>query len=92
VKAKHIKVLYKINLHDFVNLFQLSQLRRLETMTPSFVSLHVAPNTEGLSTALVGTFEWLLASMRVGMNAETGRPRKCFIACLTDISVLRLRK
>lgn len=49
-------------------------------MTASLVSLHVAPYAEGFSTSFVGTLEWLFTSMRMIVDPETGRSRKCFVA------------
>jgi hypothetical protein len=57
-------------------------------MTPSFVSLHVTPHTEGLAAAVVRALERLLACVAVAVDTKTARPRKCFIASLADVAIL----
>jgi hypothetical protein len=59
-------------------------------MASTFMTLHVAAHAEGLSAALVRTLEGLLAGVRMRMDAQAGRSRKCFIAGLANIAILRL--
>lgn len=61
-------------------------------MTSSFVSFHVTPYAERLAASLVRTFEGLLASVTMAVNAQAARSRKCFAACLADVAILRLGK
>jgi hypothetical protein len=61
-------------------------------VTSSLVSLHVTSHAECLAASLVGAFEGLFAGVTMAVNAQAAGPRKCFIACLADIAILRLRE
>lgn len=61
-------------------------------VTPSLVSLHVAPDAECFSTAGVRTAERLLARVAVRVDLETRRPAEGFVAGGADIAVDGLGK
>lgn len=50
-------------------------------MTTSFVSLHVASDTERLATTGLRTLVGLLARMTVAVDAEAAGSRESFVAC-----------
>lgn len=60
-------------------------------MTATFVSFHVAADTEGLATARVGTFKRLLSCVRVTVYTEAARTAECLAARGADVSILTLR-
>lgn len=43
-------------------------------MTPTFMPFHITPDAKCFPTAIVGTFERLLPSVRMAMNPQTGWP------------------
>jgi len=61
-------------------------------MATSLVALHVAPYAKSLTASVVRAFEGFLAGMTVTVYSQTTGPRKCFVACRTDVAILRLRK
>ena len=68
----------------------LASWTRTTAVAPSFMSFHVAPHTESLSTAGMRAFERFLARMRVAMDLQAGGAGECFIAGLTYVAVLWL--
>jgi hypothetical protein len=60
-------------------------------VTAALMAFHIAPNAECLSTTQLCALEWLLSSMAIVVNLETARPRECFVASLTDITILWMR-
>lgn len=59
-------------------------------MTSSLMALHITPHGEGLATARMRTPEWLLAGVRVAVDAQRGRAREGLVACAADIPVVVL--
>lgn len=64
---------------------------RSSAMTAALMTLHIAAHAERLSAACMCASEWLLASVAMRVNSETGWTRKSFVACTTDIALVVLR-
>jgi hypothetical protein len=58
-------------------------------MASSLMSFHIASDTESFSTAVMLTFEWLLAGMTVAVDSQAAGSREGLVALLTDVSILR---
>jgi predicted secreted Zn-dependent protease len=58
----------------------------------TLMSLHVAPDAEGLAASGVRALERFLSGMRVAVDPERTRTRERLVARLTDVTILRLRE
>lgn len=78
---------------DFV-CFLVAQTRAVavKVVAAPLVTLHVAPDAEGLAAAGVGALEGLLAGVGVAVDPEGAGPREGLVAGLADVPVLRLRE
>lgn len=61
-----------------------------EAVATPLVPLHVAADTESLSTPGVRALEWLLARVRVAMDSKTAGSAESLVAGLADVAVLTL--
>lgn len=61
------------------------------TVTTLLMAFHVASDTEIFSTSFMLASEWLLSRVRIGMDLQRARPRKCLLTSRTYISIGRLR-
>lgn len=61
-------------------------------VAPTFVPLHVAAHTEGLTATRERALEGLLARVRVAVDPQRAGPREGFAARRADIPVLALGK
>lgn len=59
-------------------------------MTTPLVTLHITAHGERLSTAWMCAVEWFLASVRVRVDAQTGRSRESLVASPADVAVVVL--
>lgn len=61
-------------------------------MATPLVALHVASDTEGLSTPSLGALEGLFTSVGVAVNAETAGATECLVAGGANVAILALRE
>lgn len=64
----------------------------VRAVTAPLVSFHVAAHTERLAAANVRALERLFARVRVAVDTQGARPRESLVACLADVTLLRLRE
>lgn len=64
----------------------------IKAVATALVTLHVAPDTEGLAASVVGALERLLAGMRVAVDAKRAGPGKGLVAGRANVTILRLGK